>query len=515
MMDADEGEVSPLRRLRREILAARSRVYAAGAPTPLQRVKGPDGVDLLVKREDLSPIKAYKWRGAYNRMAVLTDEERERGVVAASAGNHAQGVALAAASLRVKARIHMPRSTPGIKQEAVLGHGGSWVEVVLTGDAYDDALRRALEDCRENGGVYIHAYDDLLVMAGQGTLADEVATSGESGIDAAFLQIGGGGLAAGVGAWLKMLYPRIRIIAVEGEDQACYAAARQAGRPVRLDHVDLFCDGTAVRQVGDWPFAILPGVVDEEMTVSNEEVCEAIRFCWNQLRCVPEPSGAMGLAGLLRRSGEFSGRKVLAVLCGANVDFGQLGVIASQAGVGSAKRFFWRITIPEKPGSMLALLEKGLGTAFIYDFLYGKTDSDRAWPVFGFSCSEEEKEAMAERLRTHGYKFEEVTDDEDVHFGIIPYEARLFAHPVFLNLEFHERSGALFDFLNQTIRGKANFCFFQYRYSGERVGRALIGLEFNSADHRDRFLAEMPTHGQGFRHCAPVSKSVAQRLTGS
>jgi len=210
--------------------------------------------EIWVKREDLSAVKSYKWRGACNRMAVLTPEEKSRGVVTASAGNHAQGVALAARALGLHARVFMPRSTPRVKQQAVRQHGGEHVDIVLAGDSYDEAVAAAREDERAHGAVYVHAYDDLQVMAGQGTLADEVVLSGHGPFDAAYLQVGGGGMIAGVSAWLKTYWPALHIVGVEGAGQASLAAARAAGHPVPLDQLDIFCDGTAVRQAGSLPF---------------------------------------------------------------------------------------------------------------------------------------------------------------------------------------------------------------------------------------------------------------------
>jgi len=253
-----ERDALPLdRRLRQEILFARERVYRFGQPTPLERLVFPGpGPEIWVKREDLSPIKAYKWRGACNRMAVLTPEEAARGVVTASAGNHAQGVALGAKQLGIRARIYMPRSTPRVKQEAVRHHGGDLVEIILAGDSYDDAVTAARADEQASGAVYLHAYDDLQVMAGQGTLADEVVLSGHGPFDAAFLQIGGGGMAAGVSCWLKTYWPEMELIGVEGEGQASMKAALEANEPVTLEKLDIFCDGTAVRKAGSIPFEI-------------------------------------------------------------------------------------------------------------------------------------------------------------------------------------------------------------------------------------------------------------------
>ena len=264
------------RRLRQEILFARERIYHFARPTPLERLDLP-GLDVWVKREDLSPIKAYKWRGACNRMAVLSEDERRRGVVTASAGNHAQGVALAAAKLGIDARIHMPRPTPRVKQEAVLKHGRDRVKIILAGDSYDEAVASARADEAESGAVYVHAYDDLQVMAGQGTLADEVVLSGHGPFDLAYLQIGGGGMAAGVAEWLRTYWPGIGLVGVEGEGQASMKAALEAGEPTLLEEVDIFCDGTAVRKVGTLPFEICKLHLDRVEAVSNAEVVGAIR----------------------------------------------------------------------------------------------------------------------------------------------------------------------------------------------------------------------------------------------
>ena len=281
-----ETEELPLdRRLRQEILFARERVYRFGKPTPLERLVLPGGgPEIWVKREDLSAVKSYKWRGACNRMSVLSIGEGKRGVVTASAGNHAQGVALAARTLGIRARIFMPRSTPQVKQAAVRHHGGEFAEIHLAGDSYDEAVQAAREFERESGAVYVHAYDDVQVMAGQGTLADEVVLSGEGPFDEAFLQIGGGGLAAGVSTWLKTYWPDIRITGVEGVAQASMKAAIEAGKPVALDQVDIFCDGTAVRKAGDLPYQICNGTLDTIETVTNSEVSHAMRVLSGEKR---------------------------------------------------------------------------------------------------------------------------------------------------------------------------------------------------------------------------------------
>lgn len=504
-----------LRKLRREILFARERVYRVGQPTPLERIDDLWGATVFVKREDRSPIKAYKWRGAFNRMAVLSDDERSRGVITASAGNHAQGVALAAAKLEVSAVIFMPRTTPQVKRRAVAKLGGDWVEIRLAGDSYDDACVAAYAEAAREGRVYVHAYDDLLVMAGQGTLADEIVMSGQGPFDVAYLQIGGGGMAAGVAAWLKTYYPEIRIVGVEGVGQASMKAAVAQHERVRLEEMDIFCDGTAVRQAGELPFAICRELIDEFITVTNGEVSDAIRLFWDHLRCLAEPSGAMGLAGAWKERARLAGKRVLVILCGANIDFNRLATIAAGAGVGEGTTHYLRVRIPERSGSMLRLLDTAFTGLGLSAFQYGKTDPDDAWPLFGFTCAEADLERVRTALRTHGYTFEEPAEPEEVRFRLVPLRRDLLTAPLFLDLEFYERPGALHAFLVNTIRGRGSFCYFNYAYSGERVGRALIGIDFGSAEERERFLSDLPVHGDGYRSCRPLGEQTARHLLGS
>ncbi len=470
-----------------EILLARQRVYAVGEPTPLEPLSLPVAADVFIKREDLSPINAYKWRGAYNRMAVLKPDERRRGVICASAGNHAQGVALAARRLGVDAKIFMPLSTPRMKQTAVRRHGGDRVEVILHGDTYSDAAVRAGEVARVENLVFVHPYDDLIVMGGQGTLADEIVMSGRGPFDVAYLQIGGGGMAAAVACWLKYYYPNIRIVGVEGVDQACMKAAIRAGKPVTLDYLDVFCDGTAVRKAGDLTYRLCAALLDDIITVTNDEVCAAIQLLWERNRSIPEPAGAMGLAGLMKQRDLVKDKRVLTILCGANMDFGQLAWIARHAGIGARNRRYYRFEIGEHSGTMLELMETVLEGINIIEFQYGKISEDVAYPVIGFEASPPELELLQRRLRELAVPHWDVTSQEDVEFRMIHYEPDLFHLPYFLKLEFPERAGALHDFL-ASIRGIANMVYFNYASSGERVGRALMGFEFQNEDQRAKFV---------------------------
>lgn len=474
-----------------EILQARQRVYAVGSPTPLQELCLPDcQARVFVKREDLGPIKAYKWRGAYNCMAKLPPEERARGVVAASAGNHAQGVALAAARLGCRAHIFMPRSTPQVKQNAVRMHGGEHVHIVLTGDSYDAASAAAHAFAEAEGLTFVHPYDDLRTMGGQGTLADEVVMSGMGSFDRVYLQIGGGGLAAGCACWFKHFWPQCRCIGVEGVEQASMKLAVESGSRGVLPYVDVFCDGTAVRQAGEYTFEICRELLDGFVTVSNEEVCRAIRTLWTSNRTVTEPSGAMGLAALLQdeAAGRLRpGEKCLVVLSGANMDFSRFGVVAARAGVSSEpkrRQRYLQIPMVTRRGEILKYLENIPEGVLLTDVQYGRLAGDIQHPVFGVLGTDEQFEDIRRRLARFGLEARDVTNDADVRFRMISYDRERLHHPVFFVIEFPERPGAFTEFM-RAMGEYANLCYFNYQYSGELVGRALVGLEFASREDRD------------------------------
>ncbi len=495
-----------------EIHRARQRVYELGHPTPLEHYPDAFAFDLFLKREDLSPIHAYKWRGAYNRMAALSEEERAKGVVSASAGNHAQGVALSARHLRTRASIYMPTSTPTMKQNEVRRLGGNAVDIFLVGDSYDDAKEAAHQEQESSGKTFIHPYDDLLVMGGQGTIADEVVMSGKGPFDVAFIQIGGGGMAAANACWLRTYYPNIRIVGVEGKDQASMLAAMEAGAPVRLEYLDVFCDGTAVRQVGEHTFPLCQELLDEIVTVSNEEVSAAIQTIWELARCVPEPSGAMGLAAALKMEADIAGQRTLVILCGANMDFHQLGTIAREADVGANRKRFIRVTINEGSGQMLHLLERFPEQVNISEFQYGKTNHRTAWPVVGFEGQPHQLEEALNILEQEGIVYTDVTQETDVEFRVIPFRNNLIQNPLFAVIEFHERAGALAGFL-KAIESETSICYFNYEYTGERVGRAFMGFEFPSQSKQAdflKFLAALDPHI--IRAFHSVSDEVMKRL---
>lgn len=492
-----------------EILLARQRVYAVREPTPLERVEIGNSAEVWVKREDIPPIHAYKWRGAYNKMATLPPEDRARGVVCASAGNHAQGVAIAAQKLGCFATIFMPMPTPLMKRQAVALHGGDHVKVELVGDTYDDASQAARDFAAQTGAAFVHPYDDLATMGGQGTIADEVVMSGIGAFDAAYLQIGGGGMAAAVACWLKHFMPGIRIIGVEGEGQASMKAAVEHGGPVTLEDLDIFCDGTAVRCAGDLTYELCKGLIDELITVSNEQVCNAIRLFWEARRRIVEPAGALGLAGMLTQRDQLEGKRVLGVMCGANMDFAQLAVIAAEAGIGGEVRRHIRFEIGEKPGTMLDLIKHALAGCNIVDFQYGKTNDQLGHPVIGFDAPPQMIAQVHAHCQQAGIVYQDITAHEDVDFRIVNYDPKTFTRPLIIRYQFPERPGALHEFLER-IGDLANVCYFNYLYTGERIGRALVGLEFKSDADRTAMLERLATDPklrQGFREVSPEALS--------
>ncbi len=481
-----------------EVLRAQTRVYDVGSPTPLQRIILPRvDAEIYVKREDLGPINAYKWRGAYNCMATLTPEQRERGVVAASAGNHAQGVALAAARLNCHARIFMPRSTPLVKQEAVRRHGGEHVEIVLTGDSYDAASHAAHEYADAQGLTFVHPYDDKRTMGGQGTLAVEVVTSGQGAMDRVYLQIGGGGMAAACACYFHNCWPNCKLVGVEGVGQASMKAALLEDACVTLPHVDVFCDGTAVRTAGTLTFQYCKEFFKAEdfVTVTNEEVCQAIRALWNCLRVVPEPSGAMGLAALLKDYRENripSGAKCLVVISGANMDFSQLGVVARLGGVAEDRRQerYLRLPMLTQRGEIIKYLNHIPAGVQLVDVQYGCVDAEIQHPVFGVLGTQEQFEEIERRLKAEnllqpreGLDSLDVTHDADVRFRMISYDRKRLSHPAFFVVDFPERPGAFIEFMEVTGQ-YADLCYFNYQYSGEHVGRAMVGLDFATPEDR-------------------------------
>jgi threonine dehydratase len=485
-------------------MLARARVYRLAASTPVDRLPDPIGGEFLLKREDLSPIHSYKWRGAYNKLTVLAEEGRVRSVVAASAGNHAQGVAIAAARLGLRATIFMPTVTPALKVREVRRFAGASVQIVLVGDTFDEAAAAARECSEQTGAEVIPPFDDLHVIAGQGTVGDEIV-SAHVRPRTAYLQIGGGGLAAGVACVLKTFDPSIRIVGVEGEGQASMAAAVKAGRPVALDHLDRFCDGTAVRTTGELTLPLCRELIDEFVTVSNDEVCAAMQYLWDARRLVPEPSGAMGVAALLRdrATKAFEHGTALAILSGANMDFATLSRIPARAGVGLHVRRYFEFEIGERNGSLVDLLERIGDGVNIVDFQYGKVDRDSARPVMGFEGSPQRLDVLESTLQSIGVPFRDVSARPAVDFRVIALRFDLCAAPYFAVLDFPERAGALREFMRR-VSDVTNICYFNYQTTGESEGHALMGFEFASDENRAEFLRRLAASGVPHRDFSPA-----------
>ena len=485
-----------------QIMKARTRIYQVTGPTPLEVYSMPGGWEMLLKREDLSPIHSYKWRGAFNFMKAREEEARSLGVAAASAGNHAQGVALAAQRLGLSAHLFMPKAAPRLKVESAARLGGSWVEIHQVGDNFDQAAAAAANFCRESGALYVPPYDDMLVMAGQGVLGDELMI-GPHRPDAVFVQIGGGGMAAGVATAIKTYDPTVRIIGVEEEGQASMKAAFACGEPITLDHVDVFCDGTAVKRAGALTYKVLHGLLDDLVTVTGGEVSSAIQKLWQVARVLSEPSGALGLAAARKVSDKLKGLKAGIILSGANLDFRQLAQISRRAGAGAESKPYYQIRLDEKPGAMLGLLKTvaplGLNISYL---MVGQNDQRTAYPILGFDGPKSQSDKLERTLAAAGYDFRDVSDRADLSFRIAPFQPRLFSRPFAAILHFPERAGALTEFLDR-MAPYGTISYFNYSHTGEQVGRAMIVISFQTDEARTTFLDDLDRKGPHYTRLAP------------
>jgi threonine dehydratase len=459
----------------------------------------------MLKREDLQPVFSFKIRGAYNKMAQLSEAERKPGVIAASAGNHAQGVALAAQKLGLKANIVMGRNTPSIKVDAVRALGA---RVLLHGDAYDDAAAHAAELTERQGLAYIPAYDDLDVIAGQGTVGMEIMNQHPGAPAVIFVPVGGGGLIAGIAAYVKYLAPATRIIGVEAEGSACLAAALAAGRRVRLPYegLDLFADGVSVAQVGREPFKVARRWVDEVIVVNTDEICAAIKDLFEDTRSIAEPAGALAVAGLkkyLARSTGAArsspGASLVAVVSGANVNFDRLRHISERAEVGEQREAILAVTIPEQRGSFRRFCG-ALGKRSVSEFNYRYADPVEAQVYVGLKIGspDDRKTAMA-LLSKAGYAVEDMTENEAAKLHV---RHMVGGRPpgdkpeLLFRFEFPERPGALLSFLSG-LGAEWNITLFHYRNHGAAWGRVLMGFEGNTKD-RPRLVADLRRIGYRF-----------------
>jgi threonine dehydratase len=489
-----------VQKLVRQILTAR--VYEAATETPLEEAVGLSrdlGNRVLLKREDLQPIFSFKIRGAYNRIAHLGDEERGRGVIAASAGNHAQGVAFSARRLGIRAVIVMPVTTPRIKVAAVAGFGA---EIVLHGEGYSDAAEECDRLAGGSGMTVVHPFDDELVIAGQGTIGAELMGQSGGRLDAVFVPVGGGGLIAGIGSYIKALRPDIRIVGVVPSDGGAMALSLEKGRRVRLESVGIFADGVAVREVGRLTFELCRQCVDEVVRVDVDELCGAIKANHEATRAIVEPAGALALAGLRKyvRGGGVSGKTLAAVNSGANMNFERLRYVAERTQIGERQEALFAVTIPERPGSLKRFCGKVLGERNITEFNYRLSGREAAHIFVGISTRDEsERHAFARLLSREGFDNVDLTDNDLAKTHIrhmVGGRSPEAGGEALYRFWFPERPGALARFLER-MGESWNISLFHYRMQGLDYGWVLIGLEIPPAD-KAKFKSFLS--GLGYRY---------------
>ena len=469
--------------------AETARVYDVAQRTALERaalLSERLGATVLLKREDQQPVFSFKLRGAYNRMAQLDATERARGVIAASAGNHAQGVALAASRLKIRATIVMPVTAPQVKVDAVRRFGGAYTEVVLHGDSYSDAQAEAQRLREARGASFVHPFDDLDVIAGQATIGLELLAQHPEPLHAVFVPIGGGGLAAGVAAVIKARRPDVRVIGVQASDADSMARALEAGERVVLDEVGLFADGTAVKQVGTQTFSLCQQYLDDVLRVDTDAICAAIRDIYQDTRSIPEPSGALALAGLkqyVAAHGPLDGA-VVAVVSGANMNFDRLRFVAERAEVGEQREAVFAVTIPEQRGSFRRFCS-ALGQHAITEFNYRIGDAQAAHIFVGVQTAlRSEREALVDAFRANDFGVLDLTDDElaKLHLRhMIGGRSPLARDERLYRFDFPERPGALARFLDR-MHPDWNISLFHYRNHGADYGRILVGIQVPSSE---------------------------------
>jgi threonine dehydratase len=458
-----------------------AKVYDVAVETPLeeavtlsQRLRN----RVLLKREDQQPVFSFKLRGAYNRMARLGPAERARGVIAASAGNHAQGVALAAQRLRCKATIVMPVTTPHIKVAAVKARGA---HVVLHGDSYSDAYEEAQRLRKKSGATFVHPYDDPDVIAGQGTIGMEILRQCQGPLDAIFVAIGGGGLISGIAAYVKRVRPGVKVIGVQPADSDAMARSLAAGRRVVLPHVGLFADGVAVKQVGRETFRLVRAHVDEIVIVDTDATCAAIKDVFEDTRSILEPAGALAIAGVKAWCDRHrvTGRTFVAIACGANMNFDRLRFVAERAELGEEREAIFAVTIPERPGSFRAFCAL-LGKRNITEFNYRYADPSSAHLFVGVeTAGRKATQELLALFRKHRIEAYDLSDNEMAKLHVrhlVGGHAPAAENEIVYRFEFPERPGALMRFLDSMSAGW-NISLFHYRNHGADYGRVLVGMQ--------------------------------------
>jgi threonine dehydratase len=463
----------------------------------LDKLSAALGNDIWLKREDQQPVKSFKLRGAYNRLCQLTPEQTAAGVIAASAGNHAQGVAYSARIKQIKAVIVMPETTPEIKVEAVRTFGGEYAEVVLHGTSFDAASAHARELAAKHGYTFVPPFDDPDVIAGQGTIGRELLEQNPH-LDTLFIAVGGGGLAAGIGVYLKQLKPDLKIVAVESEESACLKAAMEKGEPVDLPSVGIFADGVAVKRIGTEPFRLCQQYVDEVITVSSDEICAAIKDIFDDTRVIAEPAGALSVAGIRKyvRENGTQGHKIGGILCGANINFHTLRYVSERCELGEQKEVVFAAKIPERPGAFRHFCEL-LGGRAITEFNYRFASNKEAHIFVGLKLREgrEEFKAIAKSLNQAGYQLFDLSDNEmaklHVRYMVGGRPPKLLNEHIF-SFEFPEHPGALMKFLD-TLGERWNITLFHYRNHGAAEGLVLVGFDIpaNSREDFDQHLTQL------------------------
>ncbi len=502
----------------------RSRVYDVARETPLefarhlsQRLQN----EIWLKREDLQPVFSFKIRGAYNRMAQLNKEELKKGVIASSAGNHAQGVAMSASKLQCKAIIVMPITTPQVKVNAVKELGA---EVLLHGETYDDAYKQALKKSQKDGLTFIHPFDDPEVIAGQGTVGLEILRQSKEVPDVIYVAVGGGGLISGVAAYVKSLWPKVQIIGVEPNDAAAMTISLKEGERVELQNIGLFADGVAVRQVGINTFSLAQKYVDSMVTVSTDEICAAIKDVFEDTRSILEPAGALAIAGLKADASKrgLLNQRLVAIACGANMNFDRLRFVAERAELGEEREAMFAVEIPEEAGSLRKLCEF-VEKRSLTEFSYRMSNGPKAHIFMGIQIQGiKDRKSLCSKMSKAGFPCLDLSNDElaKAHLrhmvgGRLQSSTKEYrgndTKELLYRFEFPERPGALMSFVNN-LHPEWSISIFHYRNHGSDVGRIVVGVlvKENELKVWEKFIAEL-----GYPHHEETNNPAYQLFLGA